>query len=113
MSLSKLIDTELLTQFGTETIAPLAGAITLLSQTVEAISEKVEDIDSGGGSGEVGARLDDLDQNVLALTLALAIYQQAAVNGTADNIVVEVFSDTSGFILISGEYDDDNHRLVA
>ena len=67
----------------------------------------------GGGSSELEAREEDCEQNILALALAFAIEQGAAVDGTSDNIVVETFADTSGYILISGMYDSTNHRVWA
>ena len=75
----------------------------------------IEVAGSGGGGdvSELEARVDDCEQNILALTLALAIEQGAAVDGTSDNIVVEVFADASGYIVASGAYDSTNHRLYA
>lgn len=67
----------------------------------------------GGGSSELEARVEDCEQNILALALAFAIEQGAAVDGTSDNIVVETFADTSGYILISGMYDSTNHWVWA
>ena len=67
----------------------------------------------GGGSADVEERLDNAEQNILALALTFSIQQEAAVNGTADNIAVEVFDDTSGFIIVSGMYDSTNHRVYA
>ena len=65
-----------------------------------------------GGSGDE-ERLDAIDQNILALTLALSIYQQAEVEGMANNIVVEVFDDTSGYVLVKGAFDSTNHQVYA
>lgn len=72
-------------------------------------------IETGGGGDldELEARVDDCEQNILAMVLALSIEQGAAVSGTSDNIVVEVFSDTSGYIIASGMYDSTNHRIYA
>ena len=39
--------------------------------------------------------------------------QEAEAEGMSDNIVVEVFADNTGFILISGAYDSTNHRIYA
>ena len=69
------------------------------------------DIVAGGGGDE--ERLDAIDQNILALTLALSIYQQAEVEGMANNIVVEVFDDTSGYVLVKGAFDSTNHQVYA
>jgi len=66
-----------------------------------------------GGSGADEERLDAIDQDILALTLALSIYQQAEVEGMSDNIVVEVFNDTSGYILVKGAFDSTNHQVYA
>lgn len=66
-----------------------------------------------GGSGEDEERLDAIDQNILALTLALSIYQRSEVEGMSDNIVVEVFDDTSGYILVKGAFDSTNHQVYA
>lgn len=70
------------------------------------------DITTGGGGADED-RLDKIDQNILALALALAVYQQAEVVGTADNIVVEIFDDTTGYIIVKGAFDSTNHRLYA
>lgn len=69
-----------------------------------------DDISIGGGDEE---RLDAIEQNILALALALTIYQQAEISGTSENIVIEVFDDTSGYIIVKGAYDSTNHRLYA
>ena len=66
-----------------------------------------------GGSGADEERLDAIDQDILALTLALSIYQQAEVEGMSGNIVVEVFNDTSGYILVKGAFDSTNHQVYA
>ena len=81
-------------------------------QKYNSSTEDWDDITTGGGGGDE-ERLDKIDQNILALTLALALYQQAEVAGTADNIVVEIFDDTSGYIIVKGAYDSSNHRLYA
>ena len=81
-------------------------------QKYNSSTEDWDDITTGGGGGDE-ERLDKIDQNILALTLALALYQQAEVVGTADNIVVEIFDDTSGYIIVKGAYDSSNHRLYA
>ena len=60
---------------------------------------------------DVSERLDACEQNILALLLAFSIEQEAEVNGTAGNIVVEVFDSASGYIIISGVYDSANHRI--
>ena len=71
----------------------------------------------GGSGGDVPEgleeRLDDDEQNILALTLALTVLQQAQVDGTADNIAVETFETQSGFTILSGHYDSANHMLYA
>ena len=81
-------------------------------QKYNSSTEDWDDITTGGCGGDE-ERLDKIDQNILALTLALALYQQAEVVGTADNIVVEIFDDTSGYIIVKGAYDSSNHRLYA
>jgi len=70
------------------------------------------DITTGGSEADE-ERLDAIDQNILALTLALSIYQQSEVEGMSDNIVVEVFDDTSGYILVKGAFDSTNHQVYA
>lgn len=113
--LSKLIDKSLLKAFGEQTIVPIKGTIGALAVALQALSDEVDEIEGGGGgsSAETEARLDTLSQNILALTLAVTLLQNAEVDGTADNVVVETFSGTSGYILISGMYDSTNHRLYA
>ena len=81
-------------------------------QKYNSSTEDWDDITTGGGGGDE-ERLDKIDQNILALTLALTLYQQAEVAGTADNIVVEIFDDTSGYIIVKGAYDSTNHRVYA
>ena len=58
-------------------------------------------------------QIDENRQNILALDMAVSILQQADVSGTTDNIAVEVFDDSTGFVLISGQYDSANHRVYA
>ena len=58
-------------------------------------------------------QIDENRQNILALDMAVSILQQADVSGTTDNIAVEVFDDSTGFVLISGQYDSTNHRVYA
>jgi len=67
----------------------------------------------GGDPADVEGRLGDCEQNILALALAFAMEQEAEAEGMSDNIVVEVFADNTGFILISGAYDSTNHRIYA
>ena len=81
-------------------------------QKYNSSTEDWDDITTGGGGGDE-ERLDKIDQNILALALALALYQRAEVVGTADNIVVEIFDDTSGYIIVKGAYDSTNYRLYA
>jgi len=81
-------------------------------QKYNSSTEDWDDITTGGGGGDE-ERLGKIDQNILALALALALYQQAEVVGTADNIVVEIFDDTSGYIIVKGAFDSTNHRLYA
>lgn len=93
-----------------------ANADDVLSPPLEQIHDNVlalkEEIETGGG-GNIGARVGACEQNILALALGLAIETGAEVDGTSDNIIVEVFDDTSGFIIASGMYDSTNHRLYA
>jgi len=58
-------------------------------------------------------QMDQNRQNILALDMAVSILQQADVDGTTDNIAVEVFDDDTGFVIISGQYDQQNQRLYA
>ena len=81
-------------------------------QKYNSSTEDWDDITTGGGGGDE-ERLDKIDQNILALTLALSIYQQSEVEGMSDNIVVEVFDDTSGYILVKGAFDSTNHQVYA
>lgn len=80
--------------------------------TATDVQTALDEIASGGGSGIEG-RLEACEQNVLALMVAMRIETDAEVNGTADNIVVEVFDDATGFTMVSGYYDGANHRLYA
>ncbi len=93
-----------------------ANADSVLSPPLEKLQDNVlwikKEIEEGGG-GNIGKRLDACEQNILALALGLAIETGAEVDGTSDNIIVEVFDDTSGFIIVSGMYDSTNHRLYA
>ena len=95
-----------------------------LSYTIAPIKEAIADLEeeSGGGSGggasseKIAAlekRVDEAQQNIVALALGLAIEQGAAVNGMAGNIVVETFAGTSGYIIVTGSYDSTNHRIIA
>lgn len=112
-SLDRLIDLDLLEIFGRATIVPLVGTVSDLSLSVQALNDEIEALEPGSMDGTFGRRLDACEQNVLALTLALAIETNAEVSGTSDNIVVEVFDSTSGYIVSSGAYDSTNHRLYA
>ena len=112
-SLDQLINLDLLEVFGRATIVPLVGTVSDLSLSLQGLSDEVEALEPGSMDGTFGKRLEACEQNVLALTLAMVIETGAAVNGTSDNIVVEVFDSTSGYILMSGAYDSTNHRLYA
>ena len=113
ISLDELINLDLLEIFGRATIVPLVGTISSLSLSLQALSDEVEALEPGSMDGTFGKRLDACEQNVLALALAFVVEQSAAIDGTSDNIVVEVFDSTSGYILMSGAYDSVNHRLYA
>lgn len=92
------------------TIETGAGALALAedlettNQIVDEIRARVIDID-----GDMGW----VTQDVLALQLWAALYQRAQIDNMADNTVVEVFDNTSGFIIASGDYDSENHRVIA
>ena len=76
--------------------------------------ELKETIEEGGGTPEeVERRLDACEQNILALALAFAIESGAEASGTSDNIVVEVFDSTQGYVIMTGAYDSVNHRVYA
>lgn len=74
---------------------------------IEDLSDNWEKIDG------ILPQIDENRQNILALDMAVSILQQADVSGTTDNIAVEVFDDSTGFVLISGQYDSTNHRVYA
>ena len=74
---------------------------------IEDLSENWENVDG------ILPQIDQNRLNILALDMAVSILQQADVEGTSDNIAVEVFDDQSGFVIISGQYDGVNHRLYA
>ena len=112
-SLDKLINLDLLEIFGRATIVPLVGTISDLSLSLQALADEVEALEPGSMDGTFGQRLDACEQNVLALTLAFIIETGAEVEGMADNIVVETFADTSGYIVSAGIYDSANHRIYA
>ena len=112
-SLDKLINLDLLEVFGRATIVPLVGTVSDLSLSLQALSDEVEALEPGSMDGTFGKRLEACEQNVLALSIGLAIETGAIANGTSDNIAVEVFDSTSGYILISGAYDSTNHRIYA
>lgn len=116
--LEHLIDTSMLRVFGENTVVPLGRSIVSLAGTVGAIDDRVEALEQGGTGGdgtsaEMEARLDAAERNILALTLAFSVEQGAVINGTADNIAVEVFADNTGFVLSSGLFDSTNHRIYA
>lgn len=81
-------------------------------QVWDTLNQTWTDVTAGSGA-DVENRLDDIDQNILALALAFSVLQSAAAEGLSDNIVVEVFDDTSGYIIVKGVYDQTNHRLIA
>ena len=56
---------------------------------------------------------EEIERNILALTLAVSVLQEAQVNGTVGNMVIEMFDDTSGYIIASGLYDSTNKRVYA
>lgn len=58
-------------------------------------------------------QIDQNRQNILALDMAVSILQASDVEGTSDNIAVEVFDDDTGFVMISGLYDSTNNRVYA
>lgn len=74
---------------------------------IEDLSDNWEKVDG------ILPQIDENRQNILALDMAVSILQQADVSGTTDNIAVEVFDDSTGFVLISGQYDSTNHRVYA
>lgn len=113
ISLDELINLDLLEIFGRATIVPLVGTISSLSLSLQALSDEVEALEPESMDGTFGQRLDKCEQNILALVLAVTVEAEAEVSGTADNIVVEVFDSTSGYILMNGAYDSVNHRLYA
>ena len=80
--------------------------------TATDVQAALDEIASGGGSGIEG-RLEACEQNVLALTIALAIETGAIADGTSDNIAVETFADASGVVIVTGYFDSSNHRLYA
>lgn len=110
----KLIDTAGLLDFGEGTIVPILGAIGSLNSGIAAIWAAIQEIIDGGGTPEeIKRRLDACEQNILALALAFAIETGAEASGTSDNIVVEVFDSTQGYVIMTGVYDSTNHRLYA
>lgn len=112
-NVEKLINLALLEIFGRATIVPLVGTVSDLSLSLQALSDEVEALEPGSMDGTFGKRLEACEQNVLALTIGLALETGAVASGTSDNIVVETFADTSGYIIISGSYDSTNHRIMA
>ena len=74
---------------------------------IEDLSDNWESLDG------ILPQIDQNRQNILALDMAVSILQQADVEGTSDNIAVEVFDDDTGFVLISGQYDSENQRVYA
>lgn len=75
-----------------------------LRQQVEILTEYVE---QARRENAVATR------NILALQMWASLHQQAQVEEMSDNSVVEVFDDTSGYIIASGYYDQANHQVVA
>jgi len=112
-SLEHLIDTGLLLQFGQGTIVPIVGTISSLATSLQSLADEVEALEPGSMDGTFGKRLGAAEQNIVALALAMAIETGAEVDGTADNVIVEAFGSTSGYILSSGAYDSTNHWVYA
>ena len=77
------------------------------------LKEAIEEGGGGGGGEDVEKRLDDCEQNILAIAIGLAIETGAEASGTSDNIMVEVFDSTEGYVIENGIYDSINHRLYA
>ena len=111
--LSKLIDISLLQAFGEGTIVPIRGTIATIATALEALSDEVDALEPGSMDGTFGKRLQVCEQNVLALVIGLQLETEAEVNGTSDNIIVETFDSTSGYIIGSGAYDSTNKRIYA
>lgn len=112
-SLEHLIDTDLLLQFGQGTVVPIVGTISSHAAAIKALSDEIEALEPDSMDGTFGKRLSACEQNVLAVTIGLIMETGAAINGTSDNIVVEVFDSTSGYILSSGAYDSTNKWIYA
>jgi hypothetical protein len=109
-TLNKALNLEDLQFFLEYVIAPIKEAIADLEQ------DNSDNAGGGASSEQLEAlekRLDEAQQNLVALALGLSIQQGAEVEGMAGNIVVETFSGTSGYIIVSGSYDSDNNRIYA
>jgi hypothetical protein len=74
---------------------------------IEDLSDNWESLDG------ILPQIDQNRQNILALDMAVSILQASDVEGTSDNIAVEVFDDDTGFVMISGMYDSANNRVYA
>lgn len=90
-------------QAGTGALA-LAEDLEKISTIVDEMAKATSDI-----SGDIGW----VAQNVLGLQMWAELHQRATVNHMSDNTVVEIFEDTSGYIISSGLYDEENHRVIA
>lgn len=88
-----------------------AHAENVFNVTFKALQDNILWLKVNSGEG-VEERLSNAEQNILALAVAVSL-DSGAVEGLSDNIAVEVFSDQSGFIIVSGLYDSANHRLYA
>jgi hypothetical protein len=92
------------------TITTGGGAVALaedLARTaliVDEMAATVEDI-----SGNMGWMI----QNVLGLQMWAELYQKASLDHMSNNTAVEIFDGTTGYIISSGSYDAENHRVIA
>lgn len=88
-----------------------AHAENVFNVTFKALQDNILWLKVNSGEG-VEERLGNAEQNILALAVALTL-DAGPIEGMADNIAVEVFNDQSGFIIVSGVYDNTNHWLYA
>lgn len=89
-----------------------AQSINLHTNELNKLKQEVKDIEAGTGP-EIAKRLDGCQQNVLAVTMAVVMLQNAMIEGTTDNICVETFQNDTDIRIISGIFDAENHRLYA
>jgi hypothetical protein len=92
------------------TITTGGGAVAL-AEDLENISVIVDELVVT--VSDIGDNMAWMIQNVLGLQMWAELHQRATVDHMSDNTAVEIFGDTSGYIIASGSFDEENHRVIA